>query len=753
MKSITKEDRIKQYLANRKYTEHDDAAKRIEPGRIIASVFRDMMVFGVITDHLYFSDLLYRCFPSPNTFTLFHAHEQHEGIGRTKSNFNGKSYCFQSIDDLQSGIMYSLVQAMPTSGADPTKEACTLCIPPDILEQARSLVPELKKLVAIEREFYGYRSAVDLRESLTSYNPHSQLAGVFTKRRPSSSSAVPGTVTQKRKRQSNSSNSSPTKKKRANIIPSDFEPGLFALKHEKQHITLQKLIHESHFALIYECTLNNNNNKEVYILKQYIYDRRNKQSRRRAFINEVNLMFKHCACNPRLVNFRGYVYEENGFWGIITSKYDTSLEQFLKTRRTYSLAALPENLAIRIGFQIADALKFLHTAEPAVYHRDIKPGNVLLNNNAGEENTYTKLEAVLCDMGISCELESSSSITSSEGTHVYMAPEAIDRSKPADIRADIYSFGCLLYEMITGKRPWYGNVNDQIILNAMKDGRLPGKLEAVKNEKLRTLIAHCWQFNASDRPTIAAVVEQLIDCVGVDVIDKQNRRDILDFFKNKYDSSLTLHNVRGGIQLLPLKGRPTVEELGKNLKCLLKTKFVSQQRQLLRDVIVSRRYIKGITRLKDLRHPQLKHKWTENVIYAMQHTESRTGYVGQTSKYWMCRICDHMKASHLYESRERNYQEKRASDMVNLGYVKSCTEKLKPKPLTLIDSTIGNVGTDWAAVPLCGFDTKEEANQLEVLLILLLNTYYNNGLGMGYNVSSGGSWDSTKCIKNPASIP
>lgn len=108
--------------------------------------------------------------------------------------------------------------------------------------------------------------------------------------------------------------------------------------------------------------------------------------------------------------------------------------------------------ALDVARQIAEALVVLE--RNSLVHRDVKPGNILV---AGDGSVK------LADLGISlfrCEGENAARCTSSGetiGTPAYMAPEQMLDARNVDIRADIYSFGIILYEMLAGRRPNQGN--------------------------------------------------------------------------------------------------------------------------------------------------------------------------------------------------------------------------------------------------------------------------------------------------------
>ena len=133
---------------------------------------------------------------------------------------------------------------------------------------------------------------------------------------------------------------------------------------------------------------------------------------------------------------------------------------------------LPLDQALRIGTEIAEALAAAH--DRGIVHRDLKPGNVMLTRGGPKLLDFGLAKLHAASHGIldlATQETASGSVTEQGailGTLHYMAPEQLEGWE-ADARSDIFAFGCLLYEMISGRRAFAGQTQANAIAAILKD--------------------------------------------------------------------------------------------------------------------------------------------------------------------------------------------------------------------------------------------------------------------------------------------
>jgi tetratricopeptide (TPR) repeat protein len=178
------------------------------------------------------------------------------------------------------------------------------------------------------------------------------------------------------------------------------------------------------------------------------------------------------------------------------------------------LARGPLSVSETIGFlrDVAKALAYAH--EHGVVHRDIKPDNVLVTGGS----------ATVTDFGIAKAISASrtldgqgrlTQVGTSIGTPAYMAPEQAAADPRTDQRADIYSFGCMAYELLSGRAP-FAERSPQALLAAHM-GEAPESIATLRPDaprELSALISRCLEKEADRRPQSAAELVRTLETLA-----------------------------------------------------------------------------------------------------------------------------------------------------------------------------------------------------------------------------------------------
>jgi serine/threonine protein kinase/tetratricopeptide (TPR) repeat protein/TolB-like protein len=153
---------------------------------------------------------------------------------------------------------------------------------------------------------------------------------------------------------------------------------------------------------------------------------------------------------------------------------------------------MPLDRVLKFAQQIAEALAAAHAE--GVVHRDLKPQNLLIGNDD---------QVFVCDFGLAKSFEESAiGMTRTGaflGTPRYMSPEQVE-GKPADQRADIYAFGLILYEMVTGDVPFTGESTLKVMYQRIQEKpKSPKLINADLPNWLVRIIMRCLEKDPADR--------------------------------------------------------------------------------------------------------------------------------------------------------------------------------------------------------------------------------------------------------------
>src|SRR2546425_2559951 len=147
---------------------------------------------------------------------------------------------------------------------------------------------------------------------------------------------------------------------------------------------------------------------------------------------------------------------------------------------------LPVVAAVQLAREVADALDYAH--RQSVVHRDIKPENILIQDG----------HAVVADFGIARAISAAGGhrVTATGiavGTPDYMSPEQAQGDEQVDGRSDIYSLGCVLYEMLTGEAPFVGTTPQEVMRKQLVEtpgaGRVARHIPSALNRVVQRAMA------------------------------------------------------------------------------------------------------------------------------------------------------------------------------------------------------------------------------------------------------------------------
>jgi serine/threonine-protein kinase len=219
------------------------------------------------------------------------------------------------------------------------------------------------------------------------------------------------------------------------------------------------------------------------LLEKYIKDR--EQNRFLRWEYEVGITLKH----PLIIEI--LLYDIDRGVPYLVSEWFPAPN--LKQRMNAGIDKIA-HLLPKIVEQSAEALGYLH--KMGWVHRDVKPDNILVSD-AGEVKL---IDFALAKKHRSGLRKLFSRRTKVQGTRSYMAPEQIRGSAP-DARVDIYGFGCMLHELLSGKPPFTGVNSNDLLMKHLRAS--PPPLEAVNGNvtsEFAQLVRKCMAKNPAARP-------------------------------------------------------------------------------------------------------------------------------------------------------------------------------------------------------------------------------------------------------------
>jgi eukaryotic-like serine/threonine-protein kinase len=173
------------------------------------------------------------------------------------------------------------------------------------------------------------------------------------------------------------------------------------------------------------------------------------------------------------------------------------------TTRGHRNGAIAVDEVLPIAKQIADALEYAH--ERGIIHRDLKPGNIKITNADAVKILDFGLAKAIEGDAASMDISSSPTISRMAtqagvilGTAAYMSPEQA-KGKPVDRRTDIWAFGCVLFEMLTGQMAFSGETVTDTLAAILKSEPDWSQLPSATPAHVRVLLQRCLQKDPRQR--------------------------------------------------------------------------------------------------------------------------------------------------------------------------------------------------------------------------------------------------------------
>ncbi|PWA63179.1 concanavalin A-like lectin/glucanase domain-containing protein [Artemisia annua] len=241
------------------------------------------------------------------------------------------------------------------------------------------------------------------------------------------------------------------------------------------------------------------------------------------FLSELKLMFRFQ--HEHIITFIGYCDDDDERITVTKYAINGSLDEHLEDHNRRTCLTWAKRL--KICFGVARGLEYLHSGleeDDIIIHRDIKSGNILLDEN---------LEAQISDFGLSISvLKSQQKVYDGPaGTRFYLDP-IYQESGILKAQADVYSFGVVLFELLTGmlayERKRMGDDKPQFMIKLVRryyDVGLDKLLDPLIRDQMVCRSLHavekiaykCISFNTEDRPTMDKIIKTLEEALNIQV--------------------------------------------------------------------------------------------------------------------------------------------------------------------------------------------------------------------------------------------
>ncbi|KAG2485771.1 hypothetical protein HYH03_015484 [Edaphochlamys debaryana] len=207
------------------------------------------------------------------------------------------------------------------------------------------------------------------------------------------------------------------------------------------------------------------------------------------FLQEVAIMRK--VRHKNVVQFIGACTRKPNLCIVFEYMSGGSVYDYIRREGPLKLSAV-----LKLASDVARGMDYLHQRK--IIHRDLKAANLLMDDNAIVK---------IADFGVARVIETTGHMTAETGTYRWMAPEVIEH-KPYDEKADVFSFGVVLWELLTCKVPYSDMTPLQAAVGVVQKGLRPG-IPPNCPAPLADLMEACWAGSPTARPSFRELTPRL----------------------------------------------------------------------------------------------------------------------------------------------------------------------------------------------------------------------------------------------------
>uniref|UniRef100_A0A914YZZ8 non-specific serine/threonine protein kinase n=1 Tax=Panagrolaimus superbus TaxID=310955 RepID=A0A914YZZ8_9BILA len=241
------------------------------------------------------------------------------------------------------------------------------------------------------------------------------------------------------------------------------------------------------YGICYLCHAGNSRFRRKVVIKTVLIDCRT-ASEENAIQREAHVLGR--LAHPNIISFYNFFISNGMLHMVMEYAVGGTVENLIRDQKGQYFG---EDMVLYYFTQITMALEYIHSKK--ILHRDLKPQNILLNR----KRTIVKL----ADFGIARELSTRDVASTMIGTPNYLSPEICEGRK-YDTKSDLWSLGCILFEIIELKRAFDGDSFPSIVLKITT-----GKVEPMTREvsdKLRELVTVLLSMNEKKRPSTKEIL-------------------------------------------------------------------------------------------------------------------------------------------------------------------------------------------------------------------------------------------------------